>query len=515
MLLLLVAAPLLMPVIELLLHPLAWSVWIEADRIATLFTHTITLSFGTLLISLPLGIVTAVILERGNLSAHKLFALLLVFGLFIPLPLMASAWQIAFGTLGPRPWDTGLFPAILIHSIAAFPWVVLILILGLRRVEPELEEDALQVMRGIAVVWSITLRRIRPALVMATLWVLVQTSTEIVVTDLMLVRTMAEEVYTQFVTSSIGGARAMALTLPTFVIAGVIAFSVTNYHPGLLTQRTSRQLFEIPRWASFLGLLILFAIVAIPSINWLIKIRSVSTFLISVRGQFYLIFDSLLWAIVAAVIALSLAILAAWQSLESVRFRRCVVVLAVCAWVMPGPVLGIGMKSLIDLFMDVESFIFPASWIHPLTFVLYEEANPSPVVWVHVVRLFPFALALVAPVVASIPIELRESAKLDGASPLQILRHVILPPLRWFLLPVTLVLSLLVLGEVSASKLVQIPGHATFAQEFFNQMHYGVSSTLASLGVLQIIVTLGVFAFIVYVSRGFVRSPNSDPGNGL
>jgi iron(III) transport system permease protein len=124
-----------------------------------------------------------------------------------------------------------MLPAIWVHAVAALPWVVLLVGQGLCWVERELEEDALLVASPWRVLWAVTLPRCRAALFAAGLWVAVQTATEITVTDLMQVRTFAEEVYTQFVAPdrdlAAGDvravtARAVAVSAPAIVCTWVL-----------------------------------------------------------------------------------------------------------------------------------------------------------------------------------------------------------------------------------------------------------------------------------------------------
>ena len=65
--------------------------------------------------------------------------------------------------------------------------------------ERDLEEDALTAANRWRVLLRVTLRRSAAAIGAAALWVGLQTATEITITDMMQVRTYAEEVYTQMV----------------------------------------------------------------------------------------------------------------------------------------------------------------------------------------------------------------------------------------------------------------------------------------------------------------------------
>ena len=125
--------------------------------------------------------------------------------IFVPLYLQAGAWQAGFGDQGwftlaaqiHRPGFTGWRAAIWIHSLAALPWVVGIVGIGFRLVEPELEEQALLDGSASQVFFRVSLRGALPAVGMAAIWTAVVTAGEMTVTDLFSIRTYAEEVYTQ------------------------------------------------------------------------------------------------------------------------------------------------------------------------------------------------------------------------------------------------------------------------------------------------------------------------------
>ena len=85
-----------------------------------------------------------------------------------------------------------------IHGLWAVPWVTLIVAAALRWSEPELEEAALLDATSVQVFLHVTLRRAWPGIVAASVWVLLVATSEIVVTDLYQVRTLAEELYTGF-----------------------------------------------------------------------------------------------------------------------------------------------------------------------------------------------------------------------------------------------------------------------------------------------------------------------------
>ncbi len=103
-----------------------------------------------------------------------------------------------------------------------------------------------------------------------------------------------------------------------------------------------------------------------------------------------------------------------------------------------------------------------------------------PLLWIDVIRYFPCAMALLWPVARLLPAELTDAARVDGAAPVQELRHIVWPTLSAVFVRAALAGAVLSLGEVSAGKLVATPGMPSYATDIFTQMHYGVTNELAA-----------------------------------
>jgi ABC-type Fe3+ transport system permease subunit len=88
--------------------------------------------------------------------------------------------------------------------------------------------------------------------------------------------------------------------------------------------------------------------------------------------------------------------------------------------------------------------------------------------------------------VRDVPRDLREAARVDGATSWQEFRAVGWPAVRRSWGTAVLVVAALAMGELSTSKVVQVPGRQTFVQELFNQMHYAATATTASLALVQL-----------------------------
>ena len=111
------------------------------------------------------------------------------------------------------------------HAMATLPWVVLIGGMGLCAVEPELEESALLDYTPARVLRTVTFRRALSAIAAAGLAVAVLTAGDMTVTDLLQVRTYAEESYLQYTLGRGPGAAALVV-IPPLCLLGILILLV-------------------------------------------------------------------------------------------------------------------------------------------------------------------------------------------------------------------------------------------------------------------------------------------------
>jgi iron(III) transport system permease protein len=514
--------------VELMGRPGGWRAWQEGDRFLQLAGNTARLTAGTLALALPAGIVGAVLLYRTNLPLRGLFRFLAILTLFVPLPLVATAWQAAVGTAGwlPiaawkqagwSPWATGTGPAILVHAVAGLPWVILLVGQSLCWVERELEEEALLAAGPWRVLCRVTLPRCLPAVCAAGLWVALQTATEVTVSDVMQVRTFAEEVNLQFALGDDDTlARAVAVTLPLVLLTGCLVVTVTHQMertlPALGTWLRPPDLFPLgrARWPYLvLVLLVVGFLVGVPlcSLVWKAGLGgSPPTWSLQTTAHFVsnavlarggLVVRSLVLAGMAGAVAAALGLVVCWLGLDSPRFRTVALGLMAVAWVLPGPVVGLGLLRTFDWLISLSG----SGWVAA---ALWFSDSPLPVLWAHGLRFFPCAVAVLWPLVRLVPRELRDAARVDGASPRQELCLLVLPLTLLPWVRATLVATVLSLGELSAAKLAATPGSHTLAVEIFMQMHTGVTNDLAALCLLLLLAVAaagGAFA----LTNGLVR----------
>jgi iron(III) transport system permease protein len=532
--------PLLEPFAELMADPAGWAAWRDFPRLLVLARTTMELAVCVLAIDLPLGTLLAVLLYRSDLPARAVLRQLVVVALFVPLPMLTSAWQAAAGGggwladalrdwFGPedagRPWASGLGMAVWVHAAAGLPWVVWLVGQGLCWVERGAEEDALLAAGPLTVLLRVSLPRASGAVLAAAAWVALLTANEITVTDMTQVRTFAEEVYTQFVLPDPGAglapdvsvARAAAVALPGVVLTVLaVGWAVARWQravPPLGSAPRPWPLLRLGVWRSvWLGLVLVagavFGAVPVGSLVWKLGLAGVpeawsptaaGRFLrMAARAHAALIAESLSAAFATGILAAGLALAACWVARDDGWVRVFLVTVVAAAWATPGPVVGAGLKAVIERLVGWEERFMSHG---PVWQLLYNGPSLVPVVWACLLRFFPCAVALVWPAVRLVPAELADAARVDGALPLRQLRHVAWPQTSPAVGRATVAVAVLSLGELSASKLVATPGGETFAHEVFTRMHYGVANHLAALCLLLLVLTAAPAALLALFRR--------------
>jgi iron(III) transport system permease protein len=520
-----VGLPLLPPFLGLT-HAAAWQ-WAPEDRLRVLLLagNSLLLAGGTLLLAVPAGVLLAVLLFRGSLPGRRATLALLLLSLFVPVPIVVSSWQALLGQHGwlplglwraasVRPWATGWGPALWVQGLAGLPWIVFIVGLGLRWVEPELEEEALQQVSARRTFKRLTLPRCRPALVAAMLLVALCTVNDISVTGMMQIPTLAEEADTQFTLGNDDAlARSLLLSMPALLSLWVVLMVATAWLERALPPLP--MLLQAPpalvRPSRGLGLLVfaaVLAVVLVPLQGLLWRLGqagrppswSLAALWPPLANEAVLYGAPLVQTFAAALCTgigtAGLALVCCWLALDCRPLQVFLLALLTFAWALPGPVVGIGLKQTI---LALVSFLPEGPW----TDLLYRGPSPVPVMWAQLIRFLPVALFFLWPVVRLLPRELREAARLEGGAPLSELLHLVWPLTRQAVLVTAVAVTALCLGEVGAGGRVETPNGEPFAALILDRMHYGIDSNVAALCVLYLggLVSVGLAAALVFYGR--------------
>jgi len=499
------------------------TLWQLEPRVGRLWLNTAWLAVGACLVALPLGTLAAVIIWKTDAPARKLIALIFVGMLFVPLYLVAGAWDAGFGIQGwhtiatnphlsHEPWLGGWRAAIWVHGLAGVPWVVLIVGAGLRAVEAEIEEDAAMCAASPRVLWYVTLRRAAAAVVVAGLWVAIVATAEISVTDFFQVRTFAEEVYTQAALGTLdlklgAGSGEHGVLHATGLWIGLALSTAIALVSIVAASRLFADWTDAPlrrpwiwrlgawRWPAALVLgFIVALVVGVPLGNlvykaglraaltdsgpvrdWSIQkvIELVTAAPVEFRDDLWL---SLWVGVAAATAALCIAVPIAWgMRLAARRPWLRLTFLCLCL-TTPGPLLGLGVIHLLNRPND-----------SPLAFLgsLY-DTNFGP--WlVQTIRALPLATLILWQALATVPQPMLDTAATEGSGWWGRLLRIALPQ-RWPAVAAAWFVALAIaVGELSATVLVLPPQQATaISVRVFQLLHYGVDDRVAAISLVMV-----------------------------
>ena len=521
---------------------LAW--WQVDSRVASLLRNTAWLVVGVEMLAMPLGVLLAVLVAKTDLPGRNWAAMLLVVLMFVPLYVVAGAWDAGYGIQGwhtlstnlqlaREPWLVGWRGAIWIHAMAAVPWVALIVAAGLRTVEAELEEDALLEIPAWQVLWRVSLRRSAVALVVAAAWVAMAVSGEITVTDLFQVRTFAEEVYTE---AAMGAFEFSASAAPaesgsTDGLTSQLSLGSLWYGIGfaavlvLAALAVGRRFFddlvhapERRTWAWRLGAmrwpaamvmwscLVIVAGVPIANLCYKAGVRVTATDDGRVRDWSATKvvervaaapseFRAELWqsakiGATAATAALIAGTLLAWTMRGARGFPWARLGLLAFLMAVPGPIVGIALIRLLN--RPADSPLAIVAWLY--------DTNFAP--WLaQTLRALPLVTLVVWPALQSVPQSMLDAAATEGAGWWRQLVAIALPQRLPALAVAWLVGFAVAVGELAATVLVVPPGPTTISVRIFSLIHYGVDDRVAAI----CLVLCGALAGLVAIGAAFAR----------
>ena len=493
--------------------------WVE-DSAFALVRATALLCLATAMFALPVGTAVAWLVSRTDLPGRTTLAQWMIWPLFIPLYLQAAAWRAGFGSegwyrrlLGGAVWLDGWLGAIWIHGWAAVPWVVLIVGVGLRTVEADLERAALLEAGTGLVMFRVTLRRAAGFVGAAALWVVVSVAGEMTVTDLFRIRTYAEVLYTDLAMGELPTSASLK-SLPALILGGWMMLSGVALGYQLLPATHSdpeqrRAMFRLDRWrwALVAGVLaVALLMVAVPVGNLCYKaglvVEQVGDQRLrhwsATRASLLLIeapvrsFRPLAWSLVIAAVSATMTLLTAlgvaWLVRERPRLSLLIWPVVGALLAMPGPLIALAwiwvfnredppllaacVRGVFGRDFQLLPFLYDRTvlvvclglWLRTLPVVLL-------VVWYAMATLRPAPL---------------EAAATEGAGTMVRLWRIALPQHKETWAAAWLIGVVLCYGDLSTTILLLPPGITTMSVHIFNLLHYGVDDLVAADCLLSI-----------------------------
>jgi iron(III) transport system permease protein len=361
------------------------------------------------------------------------------------------------------------------------------------------------------------MRRAIGAIAAAALAVAVLTAGDMTVTDLLQVRTYAEEAYFQYVLWN-NPAGAALVVLPPLIVLGllilIVGQALARLDPARLVSSFAQpRAWRLGGWRIPCGLalvVLIGSVMAFPLYSLLWRagrvggratlgqppIWSLSGLMGTLRFATAEIWDplwaSLLWAAVAASVTTVLAFALAWAGRRSTAWRWVLLATIVVTLATPGPVAGM---ALVLAYRGV-----PAIYSSPAMMVMAET-----------LRALPYILLVLWPFLRSFPQDYLDAAALDGYGPAGEMVRIALPLSQRALLAAWAVAFALGLGELPATNLVANPGVQPMSYFIWHLLHTGVDSHLSGVVLIMLVVIAlaGLAAAAALRSLRILESPRT------
>ena len=488
--------------------------------------NSLSFAFGSSIVALAIGGVTAWLVERTNTPLKPLAYLTTVISLGTPYVLYTSAWLLLLEKSGPvndlyrnLTGSTsvlinvyGMGGMVFIEGLLWSPLVFLLLGSTLRNFNPELEEAARMSGAGPwQIIRRITLRLALPGIMALSLLVFVRSLESFEVPALVglpgRVHVLITDIYDTMnltMPPDLGGASALSVLL-----LAVVAILLFFY--GRLTRNAEKfatitgknfraNYLDLGRWrfvgaavvvANFVLLLVLPTIILVwasllPFYQSFSKAALARASLVNYSHVFGdsryvdLLTNTLIIAAVAATAVMLISALTAWLTVRKVPGGRLLDQLATMPLVFPGIVLGVGVMQL---FLYVPVGVYGTIWI---------------IAWAFTINYMPYGVRYSYAGMLQVHRELEEAAAAAGADPFTGFRRVVLPLLTPSMLAGWLFIFLLCTRVLALPVLLSGPSSQTMAVAMFDLWGNGQGPELAALGLVWSL-AMSVIAILFYV----------------
>jgi iron(III) transport system permease protein len=462
---------------------------IAAQRWRLLTKNTAVVGSVAACAAVGLGTLFGVLLARTDMPGRRLLSAAAILGACLPIYVTA----VFFFALVPvwRYANSALACGV-IQGLLCVPLATVILTAALRAADRDLEDNARLDAGQWRVLWRVTIPQAAWGIALTILIVVLIVATDFTVADLLVVRTFAEEVYSQYALH--GSAAGPVLAAVPVLAALALLLGLIQARYRLLGEHSPWQ-FGVPprevvlgrwRWVAGVACFAVLAVtVGVPAAALVRKVGSVvqmAKLVVDLRRELVI---SVCGALTAALLVVALGVGLAWSAARTRRLRWIVLAGVILLLAAPAPVVGI---SLIDLFNRPGRLG-----------AIYD--SPAIMVLGYFVRFLPLGCVLLIPAVRRVPQETEAAACIDGCDWRGVQWHVYWPAVFPDVLFVGLVIMILCFGEIGTTVLLAPPAWPPAAVRAFTLLHFGVYQDLAVLALATVACILVPWLLILWVSR--------------
>ncbi len=471
-------------------------------RRARLLMNSLSLALGTALFSGLLGTTIGFALEYFRAQPRKLLLFGVAASFLIPPHVSAVAWIDILGANGllagwlkgwgfevpvwsPKVYSLG--GAIFVLALSYYPLIAFATLLALRRIEPRMEEAALLFSSPWRTIGHVLLPAAFPTIATAVLLVFVLSLVSFSVPSLLTVKVYTVEIYSRF--SSFHDFTETAMLAVPLVLCGAVGtICLRRVELSIARTQSSTQLRDhitrrVNRKSSAGATAISWAVVALaagfPLPALMIRALPLASFTMALDAARTEILTSL---VIAGVSATGMVILGFCLAYVHHVRSTGICTLSFISFLVSGPVLGIGLIRL---------------WNHPgIPGAVYDSM--AIVLLACIGRYLVFSYEPLAVALDGMPRPLEEAARVHGAAWHREMFFVALPSVLPTLVAAWGLGFVFALGELDTVILVYPPGYTPLSVRLFSLMHYGPSSVVAALSLINAALVLASAILVAY-----------------
>jgi iron(III) transport system permease protein len=466
-----------------------YSILFDWDTIR-LLGNTVSLGLLTVAGTLLLGIPLSYILTRTTIRFNHLFFLLFLVPLFLPPYILAVSWRtlLAHNGFAEKWFGIGELTASFLDSLwgCAFvlvmsylPVAILFLSNAFRHINPSTEEAARLEGSEFHVIRFITLSNILPAILSSSLLVFLLSISEFGVPMILGVHVFTGEIFTQFA-AFYNEKTAIALSLPFIVITLLLILwerkllkaNSTDEEDAVSLQAKHHDLgiWNIP--TIIVCSLIILISIGLP-LGVVVFQISTDAFLRALTITERPLGISLSTAIISATI-LSLLGLGVGYAIERGK-NQIINIATMLLFAVPATIVGIGLIKFWNISI--------------LSGIVYN--TPVIIIIGYIIRFLIFSERIFFSSLTQIPRSFEESARVEGASQLQLVIYIVWPLLRPAFVAAWILTFILCFGELATTIIVYPAGGATLPISLYTIMANSPESLTAAISLLLVLPILG------------------------
>lgn len=464
----------------------------EKEIIKIVF-NSIIFAFLTAFISLIIGGIAAFLLSYYNLKFKKLYLTVSILPLLIPtfIPsaillrylekIMCNVNKMNFLFIISEE-TLRFILGVLILSISLYPIIFFPLYLGFKSIGRNFYEIAAIDVSKRKAFLIVSLIKLKAVIAVSFLCVFLRALIEFQVPDLMLIKVFSVKIFWQF--SVFYDFYSAAFYSVIFLIILIFVFYILftllkEIHNNVSDIDMDNIKAQKPQRYNFLIHFVCFAVIIFPilfqMIYLLFQIGSAANFIKSLKSSYNEIITTMILSFTCGILITILSVVPAYCLKNNFRYKRIYLFVCCLPLIISQPIYGIGIIQIWNQKLLGMNLIYQS----PLILIIS---------WCSL--FLPFGILLLWTGFKEIDDDLENAAKLDGASYWKIIRNIYFAPLKKYFMSIMLLSMILSFGEVGSSILLVPPGYTSLSIRIFNFLHYGMDNFVASLCIIQIVMTL-------------------------